>query len=214
VPHGAPLPPDESEPRRIAAAIAALKLSHAVITSVTRDDLPGGGASFFASAILETRKAAPKCAVEVLVPDFSLRMEKAIDEIAAARPDVLNHNIEAAAPVYGAVRPMGDYAFSLCLLKRAAGLGLVVKSGLMAGFGESMADITQTLEELRDTGCSFVTIGQYLTSKRGGLPVKKYYHPDEFEAIKERALALGFTGAEAGVNVRSSYRAAELFRNT
>jgi lipoic acid synthetase len=201
--------PDYDEPAAIARAAYALNMKYIVITSPSRDDLADGGAGCFAKTVTELRSAAPDCAAELLVPDFARRMERALDEITSARPAVLNHNIEAAQSVFARVRPMGNYKLSLALLSRAARLGNTVKSGLMVGLGESIDDVAATLAALRETGCSIVTVGQYLQPGRGGLPVQKYYTAAEFCEIRETAQSLGFTAA-AGPNVRSSYHAMDM----
>jgi len=206
--HGIPSALDMDEPKRVAKAAATLELPYIVITSVTRDDIEDGGASFFAKTISEIHRAAPECAVEALVPDFAGRLQ-GLDEIAAARPQILNHNIEAAKAIYAAVRPQGNYSLSLDLLKRASGKGLAVKSGLMIGFGESLDDVLYTFDDLLRSGCLHITIGQYFTSRIDGFPVKKYYHEDELEEIRKRAVSMGFAKVSAGINVRSSYHASD-----
>ena len=207
---GIPARPDMNEPEKIAGAISSLGLEYAVITSVTRDDLPDGGASLFAETVRHIRASAPECAVELLVPDFRGYMKEALDVIASSGPRVLNHNIEVVRSLYSRLRPMGDYRLSLELISYASQKGLTVKSGLMIGFGESMDDIEATLHDLRRSGCSLVTIGQYLQSKRDGYEVSRYYHPDEFEEIKKRALSMGFSSVASGPNVRSSYHASDM----
>ncbi len=209
VPGGEPGPADREEPARIAAAVESLSLKYAVITSVTRDDLPDGGASIFADSVHEIRKVSPECGIELLVPDFAGSMEESMDRIIAAKPDVLNHNIEVTENLFPELRPMGDYRLSLRLLKKSARAGLPTKSGLMIGFGETKDNILATLQDLAGSGCTLLTIGQYLRSDRNNAPVVKYYHPDEFEELKKEALAMGFTHVQSGPLVRSSYHAAE-----
>ena len=200
---------DDGEPARVGSAVARLNLKYAVITSVTRDDLPDGGASAFARTIREIRAQAPGAKVEVLVPDFLQAAPGSLEIVLDARPDVFNHNIEVARPLFRKLRPLGDYHHSLGVIRQAASAGLPAKSGLMVGFGESMDDIILTLRDLRDAGCSILTVGQYLRSHRGAAPVEKFYTPDEFAEMEEIARGLGFMSARCGPLVRSSYRAAE-----
>lgn len=210
IPKGAPAPPDESEPERVASAVASMGLRYAVVTSVTRDDLPDGGAGIFAETIRQIRNASPACAVEVLVPDFGPAMESSLSVIAEAAPEVLNHNIEVVQSLFGALRPLGDYALSLRLLERAAESGLTVKSGLMVGFGESMEEIRCCINDLADAGCSIVTVGQYLQSSRNGFVPVKFYHPDDFRKIDAYCRSRGIKRVMAGPLVRSSYHAADM----
>ncbi len=207
---GVPSPPDLEEPLRIARAVRSMGLRHAVITSVTRDDLNDGGASIFAATVRAVRDLSPECGIELLLPDFKSSLEESVREVCLSRPDVINHNIEVAGPLYGQLRPRGDYGASLALLEAAGGYGIPVKSGLMIGFGESMDDIRHTLEDLRSTGCTILTVGQYLQSRREGFPVAKYYSPQEFLEIEAMALGLGFASVQSGPLVRSSYRAAAM----
>jgi lipoic acid synthetase len=181
-----------------------------VVTSVTRDDLNDGGASIFAATVRAVRDLSPECGIELLLPDFKSSLEESVREVCLSRPDVINHNIEVAGPLYGQLRPRGDYGASLALLEAAGGYGIPVKSGLMIGFGESMDDIRHTLEDLRSTGCTILTVGQYLQSRREGFPVAKYYSPQEFLEIEAMALGLGFASVQSGPLVRSSYRAAAM----
>ena len=207
---GNPLQPDLSEPFKIAEAVKEMSLSHAVITSVTRDDLPDGGASLFCETVLNIKKMNPSCTVEVLVPDFQCDMISSIDKIIATEPDIINHNIEVSKNLYEKLRPLGSYEKSLELISYVSGKALKVKSGLMIGFGESIEDISLTLKDLNQAGCSFVTIGQYLKSLKTNYPVIKYYTPDEFIKIREIALNIGFEKVMAGPLVRSSYHAKEM----
>jgi lipoic acid synthetase len=208
--HGLPKPPDPDEPGRLAEAVHALGLKYAVMTSVTRDDLPDGGASHFAACVTELRRLCPDCAVEVLVPDFQGSRE-ALEQILAVAPRVINHNLEVAPSLFSALRPQGNYHISLELLKRAhakAGGQIISKSGFMVGFGEKRSDIQQLLEDLAAVRCERLTIGQYQQPTRAHWPVVKYYHPDEFQELRETACAMGFRHVESGPLVRSSYRAA------
>jgi len=208
VPKGSPQGLDQGEPDRVAEAVAALKLSYAVITSVARDDLPDGGAALFGQTIRAIRAKSPGCRVEVLIPDFQGSPES-LKTVLDAQPDVLNHNLETVPSLYSRVRPQADYKRSLELLSRARQLGAVTKTGLMLGLGEGTDEIISVLKDLRRVGCGILTLGQYLQPGKDHLPVEKYYHPDEFEALREQALSLGFNHVSAGPLVRSSYHAAE-----
>jgi lipoyl synthase len=203
---GPPAPPDPGEPSRVADAAARLGLRHVVVTSVTRDDLPDGGAGAFAATIGAIRARAPGATVEVLVPDFAGDPD-ALAVVLAARPDVLNHNVETAARLYPCVRPGADYRRSLALLRRAGEAGLRAKSGFMVGLGESPGEVVGLLHDLREAGCAHVTIGQYLQPTRAALPVQRYYAESEFDGFAARARALGFARVDAGPRVRSSYHA-------
>jgi lipoic acid synthetase len=205
---GIPGPLDAGEPVRIGQAVAMMKLRYTVLTSVTRDDLPDGGASVFAAAIDEIRVANPGVKIEVLVPDFLHSRPGSLDLVLSKKPDVFNHNIETARSRYRELRPMGDYVHSLDVIRKASAEGIHAKSGLMIGFGETADDIIETLEDLRDAGCSLLTVGQYLRSQREGYPVEKYYSPEEFDEIGQRARGMGFADVQCGPLVRSSYRAA------
>ncbi len=204
VPKGTPAPLDPREPERTAAAVASLKLDHAVITSVTRDDLPDGGAGAFAETIRAVRKLSPRCRIEVLVPDFQ-GDPRSLNVVLDAAPDVLNHNIETVPSLYPRVRPGADYHRSLALLERARSPGLRTKSGLMLGLGESVDEVLRVMDDLRSVGCGILTIGQYLQPRRDLLPVSRYYLPEEFENMKKIAYTLGFELVVAGPRVRSSY---------
>jgi lipoic acid synthetase len=207
VPKGKPTLPEQDEPQRVAEAVAALKLTYTVITSVTRDDLPDGGASLFSDTIRAIRATSPGCRVEVLIPDFQ-GYEKSLAAVLAAKPDVLNHNLETVPSLYPRVRPQADYHRSLELLERAAIAGAVTKTGLMLGLGEGIDEVHAVLRDVRQAGCSILTLGQYLQPGKKHLPVEKYYHPDDFTALRDRALGLGFRQVVAGPLVRSSYQAA------
>lgn len=207
---GAPGPADPTEPERVARAVTDLGLRYAVITSVTRDDIPDGGAALFAATVRAIRGISPHCRVEVLIPDFGQSMETSIERVMEAGPDVINHNIETVGSLFPSLRPRGDYSLSLRLLARVASSGRPAKSGLMLGLGESMDQVRATLEDLRRAGCSILTAGQYLRSRRENHPVERFYTPDEFERVRELAESMGFGRVLAGPMVRSSYHAGEL----
>lgn len=210
VPQGRPEGLDHDEPGRVAEAVAALGLRYAVITSVTRDDLPDGGAGIFAAAIQAIRSASPDCGVEVLIPDFQ-GSEPALTTVLAAKPDILNHNLETVPSLYARVRPNADYHRSLELLERGAASGALTKTGLMLGLGESVEEILDVMRDVRGAGCSILTLGQYLQPGTRHIPVEKYYHPDEFEELRQQALSIGLKHVVAGPLVRSSYHASETF---
>lgn len=203
-----PEPPDAEEPARVAGAAAALGLTHAVVTSVTRDDLPDGGASHLAATIRALRAAVPGAVVEVLVPDFRGSRE-ALDTVLDAGPDILGHNVETVPRLYPAVRRGADYGRSLALLAATAEHqdGRLVKSGLMVGLGERREEVVAVLSDLRTAGCDLVTLGQYLSPSKMHVPVARYVSPEEFDELKALALELGFAYVEAGPLIRSSYRA-------
>jgi lipoic acid synthetase len=208
--HGTPLAADEHEPAKVATAIAAMDLQYAVITSVDRDDLPDFGASIFARTISAVRTRVPSCRIEVLIPDFQGR-EPSLRTVLGARPDVLNHNIETVPRLYRVARPGGRYERALELLDRARGYApdIATKSGLMVGLGETWDEIVQVLQDLRQSGCGILTIGQYLRPSPANLPMDRYYTPAEFAELKQIALGLGFGHVESGPLVRSSYHAHE-----
>lgn len=210
---GKPKSPAAEEQRRVAEAVAAMGLDYAVITSVTRDDLPDGGASHFARTIRAIKAANPRVKVEVLVPDFKGN-ERALAAVVEAGPDVLNHNLETTEGCYPLInRPPENYRRSLGVLRRAREKGALTKSGLMVGLGEDETEIVQTLSDIRAAGCDLLTIGQYLRPSAGHAPVRKYYPPEEFEKFKRKAKKLGFKGVEAGPLVRSSYQAHRMFNS-
>ena len=210
VPHGRPLELDTDEPRRVAEAVAQMKLGYAVITSVNRDDLADGGAAIFAATLGAIRARVPGCKVEVLIPDFRGHWN-ALETVVAARPDVLNHNTETVPRLYRRVRMGAVYERSMELLRRAKALdpSMPTKSGIMLGLGETYDEILSTLGDLRAQNVDIITIGQYLQPTVGHLPVVRFYHPDEFAQIRRDGLALGFKHVEAGPLVRSSYHAHE-----
>jgi lipoic acid synthetase len=204
---GRPLPLDRAEPRRVAEAVRALGLHHAVITSVNRDELTDGGAGIFAETIRLTRQANPGCTIEVLIPDFA-GDAAALEQVSRERPDILNHNIETVPRLFPALRPQGKYARSVELLKRAKRHGLRTKSGLIVGMGETIEEVRQVLHDLRTADCDVITIGQYLQPTRAHLPVARFYEPGEFAGLRAEALAMGFAHVEASPLTRSSYHAA------
>lgn len=205
---GKPIPPDPSEPARVAAAASELGWRHVVVTSVTRDDLDDGGAGVFAAVVEELRKLSPPPGVELLVPDFAGSRE-ALRKVVGARPDVLAHNIETVPALYGAVRPQAVYARSLELLSRAREMDprLELKSGIMVGLGETREEVVAVMEDLYRAGCRSVTVGQYLPPSRNHLRVRRYLTPEDFEALGETARAIGFARVASGPLVRSSYKA-------
>lgn len=207
--------PDPDEPERVAAAARALGLRHAVVTSVTRDDLPDGGAAHFARTVGAIRGRCPEATVEVLVPDFGGR-EDCVRTVLAGGPDVFNHNVETVPRLYPRVRPQGDYARSLAVLSaaRAAAPGAIIKSGLMVGLGEGEGEVLAVLADLRRVGCDVVTLGQYLQPSPAHLPVAEYLHPRRFAAYRRAALEMGFRAAFAGPLVRSSFHADTLFSSS
>ena len=211
VPSGKPDPAmDWDEPRRVAEAAAHMGLKYAVVTSVNRDDQPDGGAAIFAATIHAVRERLPECKIEVLIPDFRGDWA-ALATVLAARPDVLNHNTETVPRLYRQVRRGALYERSQELLRRAKQLNprIPTKSGIMVGLGESYDEIIETLRDLRTQQVDILTVGQYLQPTAQHLPIARFYHPDEFSAIKRAALALGFKHAECGPLVRSSYHAHE-----
>ena len=209
VAHGRPLAPDAEEPRHLAETIAMLKLSYVVITSVDRDDLRDGGAQHFVDCIRAVRAGSPGTAIEVLVPDFRGRLERALEVLSAAPPDVMNHNLETVPRLYKQARPGGDYAHSLELLSlyKRNNPELPTKSGLMVGLGETDDEILAVMRRLRAHGVDMLTIGQYLAPSAHHLPVERYVHPATFAMFEREAAAMGFKHAAIGPMVRSSYHA-------
>jgi len=210
--HGPTGPPDPDEPVRVAEAAKEMGLAYVVVTSVTRDDLHDGGAGFFAKTIQAIRMALPDALVEVLIPDFQGNVD-ALRTVMAAGPDVLNHNLETVSRLYAVVRPEATYERSLDVLKAAQAYdsSIPTKSGLMLGLGETPDEVKKTLGDLLEAGCRILTLGQYLQPSREHLEVARFVRPEAFEAWKETALGLGFTGVAGGPFVRSSYHAHELY---
>jgi len=209
VAHGRPLAPDAEEPRHLADTISRLNLSYVVITSVDRDDLRDGGAQHFVDCIRAVRGQSPRTTIEVLVPDFRGRLERALEVLAAAPPDVLNHNLETVPRLYKRARPGGDYAHSLKLFDfyNRKNSKIPTKSGLMVGLGETDEEILAVMRDLRAHGVAMLTIGQYLAPSTHHLPVERYVHPDTFAMFEREAAAMGFRHAAIGPMVRSSYHA-------
>ncbi|PAT39398.1 lipoyl synthase [Vandammella animalimorsus] len=209
--HGRPDPLDPDEPLNLAKTIAALKLRYVVITSVDRDDLRDGGSGHFVACIERTRQLSPQTQIEILVPDFRGRDERALQILLAAPPDVMNHNLETVPRLYKQARPGSDYQFSLNLLKKFKALNPTVptKSGLMVGLGETDEEILQVMRDMRAHDIDMLTIGQYLAPSGSHLPVKRYVHPDTFRMFEDEAYKMGFTHAAVGALVRSSYHADE-----
>ena len=210
---GRPRPLDADEPRRVADAVGALGLEHVVITSVDRDDLEDGGAAHFAAVIGAVRGAAPETSIEVLIPDF-LRKDGSLARVVAARPDVLNHNLETVPGLYVRIRPGARYFHSLRLLQQAKELdaSLFTKSGLMGGLGETRDEVLQVMDDLRSADVDFLTIGQYLAPSRKHAEVKRYVPPEEFEDLARVAVSKGFLVVAASPMTRSSYHAGDDFR--
>ena len=204
---------DTDEARRLGEAVGYLKLKHIVITSVNRDDLADGGASVFAACIAEARRHRPGCTVEVLIPDLEGNWD-ALQVIVQARPEVLNHNTETVARLYRRVRPYANYQQTLTLLQIGKQLDaeMLTKSGLMVGLGETVTELLETMQDIRDTGCDILTVGQYLSPSPRHLPIQRYYTPEEFDELKEAGMEMGFRHVESGPLVRSSYHAGEQAR--
>ncbi|RDU99955.1 lipoyl synthase [Trinickia dinghuensis] len=207
--HGRPDPLDTEEPGNLARTIAALKLKYVVITSVDRDDLRDGGAGHFVECIRQVREHSPATRIEILTPDFRGRLDRALEILNAAPPDVMNHNLETVPRLYKEARPGSDYAHSLKLLKdfKALHPDVPTKSGIMVGLGETEEEILQVMRDLRAHDVDMLTIGQYLQPSEHHLPVRSYVHPDTFKMYEEEAYKMGFTHAAVGAMVRSSYHA-------
>jgi lipoic acid synthetase len=215
VEHGVPGPPDEAEPERVAQAVKKMGLRYVVVTSVTRDDLPDGGANVFAKMIQAIRSLDQKIRIEVLIPDF-LGESSSLEMVLNASPDVLNHNIETVPGLYPQVRPQADYKRSLELLKRSkkSHRHLLTKSGFMLGLGENQEEVLSLLQDLREAGCNFLTIGQYLQPRPDRLPVIRYVPPEAFEEYKRIGEKMGFSSVASGPFVRSSFHASQMFESS
>lgn len=211
VAHGRPKPLDPEEPQRLAQTIAKMQLRYVVITSVDRDDVKDSGAGHFVACIQAIRQTTPSVQIEILVPDFRGRMDIALNALAAAPPDVFNHNLETVPRLYKAVRPGADYHWSLTLIQKFKGLfpHIPTKSGLMLGLGETKEELLEVLQDLRIYRCDRITLGQYLQPSKHHFAVQRYAHPDEFVALKNIAKTLGFSHIASGPMVRSSYHAEE-----
>ena len=207
--HGRPDPLDVNEPENLAQTIAALKLNYVVITSVDRDDLRDGGSQHFVDCIRRTRELSPHTQIEILVPDFRGRDDRALEILKAAPPDVMNHNMETVPRLYKEARPGSDYAFSLNLLKKFKQLfpNVPTKSGLMVGLGETDEEILAVMQDMREHQIDMLTIGQYLAPSSSHIPVRRYVHPDTFKMFEAKAYEMGFQHAAVGAMVRSSYHA-------
>jgi len=207
--NGKLLPPAPNEPKKVGRAVKLMGLKYAVITSVTRDDLPDGGAMHWAETIREIRRQNPDCKIEVLIPDFQGDVE-ALETVLDAKPDVLGHNLETVKYLYSQARPQADYNQSLAVLKNAKQRGAVTKTGIMVGLGETKKQVLELMQDARAVGCNIFTAGQYLQPTKSHLPVERYVHPDEFEFYKEEGKKMGFRAVMAGPLVRSSYHAEDL----
>lgn len=203
---GRPLPLDADEPTHVAESIALMKLSHAVVTSVDRDDLPDLGAGHWARTITEIKRINPDTTIEVLIPDFQGRMEL-VDKIIAANPEIISHNMETVRRISPLVRSAADYETSLQVIRRIAESGITAKSGIMVGLGETPSEVEELMDDLLATGCSILTIGQYLEPTRRHYPVEEYVTPEQFAQYKQTGLEKGFEQVESAPLVRSSYHA-------
>ncbi len=203
---GKPLPLDWDEPRRVADAVQAMRLKHAVITSVNRDELKDGGSEIWAETIRAVRHASPETTVEVLIPDFKGNLEN-LRRVCDAKPDILNHNTETVPRLYKRVRPQGRYHWTLDTLREAKALGMRTKTGIMLGLGETADEVMDVLKDLRSVDVDVVTLGQYLQPTKNHLPVDRFVHPNEFKRYEVEGLAMGFAVVESGPLVRSSYHA-------
>ncbi|MBN1383127.1 MAG: lipoyl synthase [Deltaproteobacteria bacterium] len=213
VKHGQPAPPDVNEPEHLVEAVTKLRLRYVVVTSVTRDDLPDGGAYQFAKVVEAIRDYDPEIPTEVLIPDFQ-GSSSALEAVIASHPAVINHNVETVPRLYPQVRPQADYERSIHLLKQTKSMagGIITKSGLMVGLGEKYEEIVKVMEDLRAVGCDFLTIGQYLQPSKNLFEVVKFVHPAEFEEYKKAGLSIGFTDVASAPYVRSSFQADKMFR--
>jgi len=207
---GTPLPVDSDEPKRLVFAAREMGLKHIVITSVTRDDLPDGGARHFARTVEEIHKEFPTATIEVLTPDFQ-GDESSLEIVIHSHPDIFNHNLETVPRLYHEIRPMADYRRSLSILKKAKDIdpNINTKSGIMLGLGEHRQEVSKAMSDLLDAGCDILTVGQYLSPSQGHAEIKEYIHPDVFKDIERKAYELGFAYVASGPFVRSSFNAAE-----
>ena len=203
---GKPLPLDEKEPDHVAESVRLMQLKHAVITSVDRDDLPDLGASHWAKTIMRIKEVNPETTLEVLIPDFQGRLDL-VDLVVAAKPEIISHNMETVRRITPDVRSAARYDTSLSVLRRIAEQGVVAKTGIMVGLGETEEEVCQLMDDVLETGASVLTIGQYLQPSRKNIPVSEYVHPDQFEKYRQIALGKGFTHVESAPLVRSSYHA-------
>ena len=208
---GRPAPLDRDEPRRVAEAITTMQLRYATVTGVARDDLPDGGAWLYAETVREIHRQNPATGVELLIPDFDGKPDQ-LAEVFGSQPEVLAHNVETVPRIFKRIRPAFRYERSLDVISRARAAGLVTKSNLILGLGENRDEISQALRDLRSAGCELVTITQYLRPSARHHPVERWVHPDEFVALREEAIDLGFAGVMSGPLVRSSYRAGRLYQ--
>jgi len=213
VKRGKPSPLDWDEPERVAQAVANMKLKHAVITSVNRDERWDGGSPVLAMVIRRIRELAPGCSVEMLIPDFKGSVQ-ALRIVMDARPEILNHNVETVPRLFKKVQPQDNYRWAEAILRNARKLDpeVLTKSGIMVGLGETLDEVKETMDDIRSWGVEILTIGQYLQPSRQHLPIERYYTPEEFQTLKEYGLSLGFRWVESGPLVRSSYKAGEQVR--
>ncbi|MEI2718432.1 MAG: lipoyl synthase [Candidatus Nanopelagicales bacterium] len=209
---GRPTPLDLDEPQRVADSVAAMGLAYATVTGVARDDLPDQGAWLYAETVSAIHRTVPDCGVEVLIPDFSAELDL-LDQVFAARPEVLAHNLETVPRIFKRIRPAFRYQRSLEVLQQAKDFGLITKSNLILGLGEEPDEVEQALADLRSVSCDLITITQYLRPSPRHHPVARWVHPDEFLHLEQVARDLGFSGVMSGPLVRSSYRAGRLFRS-
>ena len=205
---GKPNHHDPEEPKRVATAVHKMNLKHAVLTMVARDDLRDGGAHIVAETIKEIKKVQPNCTVEALISDLKGRRES-LEIVLAAKPDILNHNLETVKRLQKALRAQARYDRSLQILKWAKDAGTIIKSGIMVGVGETLEEIVEVMTDLYRIGCRILTIGQYLPPTKAHYPLQRYYHPDEFDDLKDMGIEMGFTHIQSGPLVRSSYHAEE-----
>lgn len=208
---GLPLPLDPQEPTHVAESVRLMKLSHAVVTSVDRDDLPDLGAAHWAQTIREIRRLNPETTIEVLIPDFQGRREL-VEQVIEARSDIISHNMETVRRISPLVRSAARYDTSLEVIRQIAASGITAKSGIMVGLGETPAEVEELMDDLRAAGCQIMTIGQYLQPSHRHYPVSEYITPDQFKRYEETGLAKGFTQVESGPLVRSSYHAEKSLR--